>query len=68
MQGKGRTKHCYSVDRINPDLGYIPGNIQKLEVGENSRKGNKKLEYDWQTGTAIVTTHYNEQPKSSDPF
>lgn len=54
MAGKGRSKSSYSIDRIKNELGYIPGNIQKLTVPENSRKKNKVLVYDWELGTATV--------------
>lgn len=53
MTGKGRTKDCYSVDRIKEDLGYIRGNLQRLTVGNNKKK---HLEYDYQTKTATVKT------------
>lgn len=53
MVGKGRTKNCYSVDRKKEELGYIPGNLQCLTVGQNKKK---HLEYDYQTKTATVTT------------
>lgn len=51
--GKGRTKDCYSVDRKKEELGYIPGNLQRLTVGQNKKK---HLEYDYQTKYATVTT------------
>lgn len=53
MVGKGRTKDCYSVDRDKEELGYIPGNLKMLTVGNNKKK---HLNYDWQTKTATVTT------------
>jgi len=46
IEGKGRTKDAYSIDCIDPRLGYVEGNLQKMKVGENARKG-KKLIYDW---------------------
>jgi hypothetical protein len=55
MAGKGRTRTSYSIDRIDNDKGYTLDNIRVIPLHENSRKGNKKLEYDWRTGSAIVT-------------
>jgi hypothetical protein len=31
-----------SVDRISPNLGYIPSNIQFMTISENIVKGNKE--------------------------
>lgn len=31
-----------SIDRINNNLGYIPGNVQTLSISENSRKGTQE--------------------------
>lgn len=53
IQGKGRTKDCYSVDRKDETKGYVPGNLQRLTVGQNKKK---HLEYDYQTKYATVTT------------
>jgi hypothetical protein len=53
IAGKGRTRDSYSIDCIDPRLGYIPGNIRRTTVAENSKKKNH-LNYDWQTKTAIV--------------
>lgn len=59
MAGKGRNRLSYSIDCIIEELGYVPGNLQKLPVPINSqkeqaRRKNKTLIYDWQTGTATV--------------
>ena len=57
IKGKGRTKLSYSVDRIKNDLGYIEGNLQKLTVSDNSKKGvrDNVLHYDYETGFAHVS-------------
>lgn len=34
----GRERECLHVDRIDPRLGYVEGNIQFLTCGENVRK------------------------------
>lgn len=56
IQGKGVTKESYSIDRIDNSKGYTIDNIQILSVSENSRKGKKILncEYDVQTGKLIA--------------
>lgn len=54
IQNKGKTALSYSVDCIINELGYVPGNIQAIPLGENSRKGTKILRYDWQTKNAFV--------------
>jgi hypothetical protein len=36
VDGKGREKHCMSIDRIDPALGYVVGNIRVVSVSENS--------------------------------
>lgn len=45
LDRKGRTKTCWSVDRIIPELGYTKGNLQILTVGDNSRKRHKRIVY-----------------------
>lgn len=40
--GKGTTKHCWHLDRIDPAKGYEPGNIQLLTCSENSAKDNRR--------------------------
>jgi hypothetical protein len=55
LAGKGRTKASYSIDRIDNNKGYTLDNIRVITLSENSKKGNKKLEYDWRTKTATVT-------------
>lgn len=51
IAGKGRTADSWTVDRIKEWLGYVPGNLQKLKNGDNTRK---YLEYCWQTKEAKV--------------
>lgn len=53
IKGKGRFADNYTVDRIIEELGYVPGNIQKMKNGDNVRK---YLEYCWQTKEAKVIT------------
>lgn len=35
---KGKTSKSASIDRIDPEKGYEIGNIQKMSLGENTRK------------------------------
>lgn len=56
MAGKGRTKKSYSIDCIINDLGYIRGNLQRLSLSDNSKKGTKRLHYNWETREASVET------------
>lgn len=73
MSKKGITSTCYTVDRIksDPSIGYTAGNIQAMEKGDNSRKGNRDFkykDYNYITGTAKVITVHN-QPQAADlPF
>lgn len=41
----GKTRDCYTIDRIENDKGYTIGNIQKMKRGDNSKKGTKTLQY-----------------------
>lgn len=54
ITGRGKTKDSFTVDCIENDLGYVPGNIRSIPLIDNARKGVKKLEYDWRTNTAVV--------------
>lgn len=51
IAGKGRSADSYTVDRKIEELGYIPGNLQRLTKSENVKK---YLSYDWKTGFASV--------------
>jgi hypothetical protein len=33
----GKTKESFSIDRIRPELGYVPGNIRAKTLSENAR-------------------------------
>lgn len=61
IQGKGKTATSLSIDCKINDLGYVEGNIRGLPLGENSRKGTKVLDYDWNTKTARVIDCRQEQ-------
>jgi hypothetical protein len=69
IQGKGKSKLSYSIDRIDNSKGYVLENIRILTLSENSRKGSKILEYDWYTGYATVVNHTKYFTNNSDnPF
>jgi hypothetical protein len=38
MEKKGRGADNLSLDRVNNDLGYVPGNVKVVTVSNNSRK------------------------------
>ena len=40
MDKKGRQRHRYHIDRIDPSKGYTIDNIQPLTCSENTIKGN----------------------------
>lgn len=40
VDSSGTTKHCYSIDRIKNELGYTPGNLRVIPIGENSAKSH----------------------------
>ena len=42
IDGKGRTRHCLHIDRIDPARGYTFDNIQTLTCSENTVKGNEE--------------------------
>lgn len=39
IEGKGRFKSCLTIDRVNPLMGYVEGNIRVILNSDNSRKG-----------------------------
>ena len=40
LDHKGRERHCYHIDRIDPRGGYTFENIRTLTCTENTAKGN----------------------------
>lgn len=71
LQGRGKKKTSYSIDRIDNSKGYVIENIRVLSLSENAKKGTKHLDYDWQTGCArvIETTRKIETNEEDDlPF
>lgn len=70
LQGRGKKKTSYSIDRIDNNKGYILSNIRVMTLSDNARKGKKHLDYDWQTGNArVVETTYRKIEVDDDlPF
>lgn len=56
--GKGRSKHSYTIDRIDDTKGYTDDTIQVLELSDNVKKKgiDKRLHYDWEHKYATVST------------
>ena len=44
---RGIFKDCYTIDRINPDLGYVEGNLQVLTNSENVKKYQARFIAEW---------------------
>ena len=67
LQGKGRSKSGYSIDRMDNNKGYTRDNIKVMLFADNCRKGAKKqLYYDWQSKYATVAKVNNGI--TPDPF
>lgn len=67
MLNKGRTAESYTVDRINDDLGYVPGNLQVLTNRDNVIK-QRKLEYDYRTKYGRVVNVPDPLTSEDFPF
>lgn len=75
MQGKGRSKMAYTVDREieGKKPGYTRSNIQVIPKGINSskemaRRKGKVLVYDWQTKSAIYIERVEAENTEDNPF
>ena len=68
LRGKGKQSTSYSIDRIDNERGYTIDNIMIMSLADNSRKHTKRLHYDWQTRSAIVTTIPPPQDNNNNPF
>lgn len=66
LQGVGKTKDSFSIDRIDPRQGYHILNICILPLSENSSKGKKLLVYDWMNKYAKVIDVYREYLDSQE--
>lgn len=54
IKGKGRNAKSFTVDCVENDKGYVPGNLAVRTLEENARKSWKQLNYDWRTKEAFV--------------
>lgn len=62
IKGKGRYADNFSIDRKDPALGYVKGNIHVLlNRDNNAKRVTKWLEYDYKTRYAMV--HRRESVK-----
>ncbi len=66
LLGRGRTKDCYSIDRVDESRGYHADNIQKLTVGENAAKYHKQIKYDYEHKIGMTVKNIIEEMKA--PF
>lgn len=41
LTDRGRKSKSISFDRIDPERGYEPGNVQIISLGENVRRSNE---------------------------
>jgi hypothetical protein len=72
MDCKGRTRHCYHLDRINANRGYEWGTIQIITCTENVIKGNQERRAGYvaqrvaEQGIPVVPL--NDESDEPDPF
>lgn len=45
--GRGKTRTSYTIDKIDPTMGYFIGNIRVLQQHDNARKNNRSLTYEY---------------------
>lgn len=43
--GKGRTNNSPSLDRLNPPLGYVPGNVRVISDRANRLKSDRAIDH-----------------------
>lgn len=72
IEGKGRSKTSYTIDRIRNEEGYHIDNLQVLPNSQNASKGTKKLEAWWDEQENkikfVVTTLNKNRDNSNCPF
>lgn len=69
MTNRGRGKESYTVDRIDGQLGYVPGNLQVLTLSDNGYKGYMERVIYWEEGTGMRSKVLRGNTKEqNDPF
>lgn len=56
-----------SIDRIRPDLGYVPGNIQLIALSLNVAKGNRKEVPQWAVNRLLRKLERVVRDRLSEP-
>ncbi len=67
LHKRGRTSESYTIDRRDNKKGYTIDNIQMLTRGENTRKGDRKIGYDYITKHGYII-EITEADITNDPF
>jgi len=57
------TTNIFSVDRVDPEKGYIEGNVVSCTVEINSKKANLTIEEIHNLSTRLKKFHQPEKPK-----
>lgn len=65
---RGRSKESYTIDRVDSTKGYTVDNIARLSYSDNSKKGDKKIIYDYTTGIGKIEDWNIHEEKKTDPF
>lgn len=61
------TTNIFSVDRVDPEKGYIEGNVVSCTVEINSKKANLTIEEIHNLSTRLKKFHQPEKPKRIVP-
>lgn len=68
LRGVGKLSISYSIDRINPEKGYIISNLQVLTLSQNAHKGRKFLSFDYQypEHTRVLSSTYTPSTSNDE--
>lgn len=72
-KNKGKSSESYSIDRKKEHLGYVPGNIASVKLGDNIRKYHKTKRCEWsgyhpEKGAMFVAVTEFEMPEEDKYF